>query len=69
MLKFNKNNFEIFTGWLIVLMVMINVICPVAGIIAGVLFMSQNYLSLMIMCVAIIMAAYTLTLYQVMKEH
>lgn len=69
MLKFNKNNFEIFTGWLIVLMVMINVICPVAGIIAGVLFMSQNYFSLMMMCVAIIMAAYTLTLYQVMKEH
>jgi len=41
MLKFNKDKFEIFTGWLIILLIIINILCPVAGIITGVLFIKR----------------------------
>lgn len=67
MKKFNKDKFEIFTGWLIVLIVIINILCPVAGIIAGVLFTSKNYFSLILILLAIIITAHVLTVYDVAK--
>lgn len=65
MFKFNKDKFEIFTGWLITLIIIINVMCPVAGIITGVLIKSQNYISLMIAVFAIVILAYILTVKEV----
>lgn len=67
MLKFNKDKFEIFTGWLIVLLIIINILCPVAGIITGVLFMSKNYFSLVLILLSIIVTAYVLTVYDIAK--
>lgn len=67
MLKFNKDKFEIFTGWLIVLLIIINILCPVAGIITGVLFMSKNYFSLILILLAIVITAYILTVCEVAK--
>ena len=65
MFKFNKDKFEIFTGWLITLIIIINVMCPVAGIITGVLIKSQNYISLILAVFAIVMLAYILTVNEV----
>ena len=65
MIKFNKDKFEIFTGWLIILIVMINILCPVAGIIAGELFISKNYFSLIIAILTILMSAYMLATFEV----
>lgn len=67
MLKFNKDKFEIFTGWLIILLIIINILCPVAGIITGVLFMSKNYFSLILILLAIVITAYILTVCEVAK--
>lgn len=67
MIKFNKDKFEVFMGWLIVLIVIINILCPVAGIIAGVLFTSKNYFSLILALLAIVVTAYALTTYEVAK--
>lgn len=67
MVKFNKDKFEVFTGWLIILIVMINMLCPVAGIIAGVLFTSKNYFSLILALLVIIVTAYALTTYEIAK--
>ena len=67
MLKFNKDKFEIFTGWLIVLLIIINILCPVAGIITGVLFMSKNYFSLILILLAIVITAYILTVCEVAR--
>lgn len=46
MMKFNKEKIESFIGWVGVLFVMINIFFPIVGIIAGVLFVSQNYMAL-----------------------
>ena len=65
MFKFNKDKFEIFTGWLLTLIIIINVMCPVAGLITGVLIKSQNYISLILAVFAIVMLAYILTVNEV----
>lgn len=67
MKKFNKDKFEIFIGWLIVLIIMINILCPVAGVITGVLFASKNYFSLVLILLSIIVTAYVLTVYDIAK--
>ena len=58
--KVNKK-FEIFLGWVVFLFVTINIIFPIAGIITGVLLMSQNYFSLILVVLGYVAVAGILT--------
>lgn len=67
MFEFNKDKFEVFVGWVFMLIVLANIFCPAIGIITGVLLTSQNYIPLMFGVFAIITLAYVLTVNEVAK--
>lgn len=68
MKKFNKDKFEVFMGWLFTLIIIINTICPVAGVITGELLISKNYFSLIFILFSILSSAYMLTVAEVSKK-
>ena len=68
MKKFNKDKFEVFMGWLFTLIIIINTICPVAGVITGELLISKNYFSLIFILFSILSSAYMLTVAVVSKK-
>lgn len=68
MMKFSKEKIESFIGWIGVLIVMINIFFPVGGIIAGVLFISKNYISLIFILLGIIIAAYLMTAFEYLRK-